>query len=300
MSSDAAVIGKDITFEAADGFPLKGTLFAGTGEGPLALISSAAAVPRGFYSRFATYLVQDRGFRAVLTYDYRGVAASKVPSGWKRPPLMADWAEKDMPAAVDALDALALGHPMVGVGQSFGGQALGLSGRHRRFLRYLMVAVMSGHWRYTDVPLKVFTAMNLIGVPLAMITGRVPGWIGLGETLPGSVFRQWARWGRNPEYFFADLSLDAARRYGEVETPILALGLTDDPWGTPRAQQAILKHYVRAPQQTAWISPASRDTPIGHLGFFRSAHRERLWKPTADWLEVGAGSGFAARETREK
>lgn len=67
---------EEITFEASDGFPLSGQLFHGTGNKPLVLISSATAVPQGFYSAFAMQLIAD-GARAVLTYDYRGVAASR-------------------------------------------------------------------------------------------------------------------------------------------------------------------------------------------------------------------------------
>ncbi|GEO83128.1 MULTISPECIES: alpha/beta hydrolase family protein [Alphaproteobacteria] len=284
MQDRVGVAREDVTFVAKDGFPLAGTLFQGTGRGPLALISSAAAVPRGIYARFAEHLVAERGFRAALTYDYRGVAESRIPRDFKEKPRMADWAERDMPAAIDRLASEAPGHRMVGVGQSFGGQALGLCGRADRFERYLMVAVMSGHWAYTNEPYKVFASMNLIGVPLALLTGRVPGWTGLGQTLPGTVFRQWARWGRSPDYFFADRKMDAARRFAEVRTPILSIGVEDDAWGTPKAQEAILKAYVNAPVERISVSPAITGRPIGHLGFFRPAFRDSLWQPAIDWL----------------
>ena len=285
METKPEIERRDIHFAAADRFPLAGTLFQGTGDGPLALISSAAAVPRGIYARFAEHLVARHGFRAVLTYDYRGVATSRPPVGWKAKPKMLDWAEKDLPAALDRLQAAAPGHRVVGIGQSFGGQALGLCGRANQFDRYLMVAVMSGHWAYTDEPYKVFASMNLVGVPLALLTGRVPGWIGLGQTLPGTVFRQWARWGRSPDYFFADRHMDAARRFAEVKTPILSIGVADDRWGTPRAQEAILKAYTGAPVERRRVSPTDTDgQPIGHLGFFRPTFRDTLWEPAIDWL----------------
>lgn len=284
MSGPRDVEEQDILFEATDGHPLAGTLFVGPGDGPLALISSAAAVPRRFYARFAEHLVARRGFRAALTYDYRGVSGSQPPRDWKTPALMLHWAERDFPAALSRLRAEAPDHPVVGVSQSFGGQALGLGGRHRDFRRYMMVATMTGHWANTAVPLKVFATMNLVGVPIALLSGRLPGWVGLGETLPGTVFRQWARWGRHPEYFFADPALDAQRRFAEVTTPILAIGATDDPWGTPKAQEALLKYYVNAPIERRWITPEQAGGTVGHLGFFRSANRERLWEPAIDWL----------------
>jgi predicted alpha/beta hydrolase len=188
----------DIVFEAADGFPLHGTLIRGTGNGPLALISSAAAVPRGFYARFANHLVSEHGFRAALTYDYRGVAGSQAPKGWGKPLLMRDWAHLDMPAALQTLEGLAASHPVVGIGQSFGGQVLALGGRADRFSRYLMVATMTGYWGNTRTRFRVFGQMNLVGVPLATLLGRVPGRIGLGQTLPGTVFREWATLGTAP------------------------------------------------------------------------------------------------------
>ncbi|KQW28721.1 hypothetical protein ASE36_09495 [Rhizobium sp. Root274] len=275
---------RDFVLTAADGFPIAATLFSGPGEGPLALISSAAAVPRGFYARFAQHLVQDHGFRAALTYDYRGVAQSTPPPGWRRPMLMRDWAHFDMPAALKALDGQAPGHSLVGIGQSFGGQVLALGGCSERFRRYLMVATMTGYWGNTKPRYRVFSQMNLVGVPLALLLGKVPGQIGLGQTLPGTVFREWARWGRHPEYFFADPTMDAPRRFGEVETPILSLGMTDDPWGTPRAQHALMKYYHRAPTEIRWLSPEQAGGPIGHLGFFRAQFRDTLWQAPIEWL----------------
>ena len=283
--SDYQIERAEVEFQAPDGFPLHGTLMRGSGDGPMALISSAAAVPRGFYARFAEHLITVHGFRAALTYDYRGVASSQAPKSWRQPLLMRDWAHLDMPAALERLELEAPEHPIVGVGQSFGGQVLALGGRHERFSRYLMVATMTGYWGNTKPRFRVFSQMNLVGVPLAALLGNVPGRIGLGQTLPGSIFREWARWGRHPEYFFADQSMDAARRFAEVETPILAIGLTDDPWGTPKAQHALLKYYHRAPTEIRWISPAEAGGHVGHLGFFRSAFKDTLWQPAIDWLK---------------
>ncbi|MBP1850970.1 alpha/beta hydrolase family protein [Rhizobium halophytocola] len=285
---DGACLTRPITFAALDDHPLAGTLFTGTGDGPLALISSAAAVAQRFYRRFAEYLVTERSFRAALTYDYRGVAASRTPRDWTQSVMMLDWAEKDFPAALARLEQEAPERPVVGVSQSFGGQALGLGQRHDHFQRYMMVAAMTGHWANLEQPLKIFATMNLVGVPIAMVTGRLPGWVGLGEALPGTVFRQWARWGRRKEYFFADPSLRAEQRFAEVRTPILAIGATDDPWGTPRAEEALLKYYSNAPLERRRFTPQEAGGPIGHLGFFRKEYRDRLWAPAADWLLKGS------------
>ena len=71
-ASSNDVCRREVTFVAADGFALGGTLFEGAGGGPLVLISSATGVPRGYYAAFASALC-NAGARAALTYDYRGL-----------------------------------------------------------------------------------------------------------------------------------------------------------------------------------------------------------------------------------
>jgi predicted alpha/beta hydrolase len=276
---------RDIIFEAEDGFALGGTLFEGSGDRPLALVSSATAVPRGYYAAFAKALCK-AGARAVLTYDYRGLPGSPKPKGWKKRIGMKDWAVLDMPAAAAVLDAVAPGHAMVGVGQSYGGQALGLCGISARFARYGMVATMSGYLRGLD-DRWAGPRMFLIGVPVASLLGSVPRWFGIGEPIPASVFRDWARWCHRPDYFFGDPMVPETAGFAVVTTPILALGLTDDRWGTRRATRSLLQHYASAPVEERWLSPANGGAPIGHLGFFRSRFSATLWPQFIGWLLEG-------------
>jgi predicted alpha/beta hydrolase len=98
----------DITFPAADGYPLGATLFLPRGAKRHAvLINSATAVPRKIYRGFAGYLAR-RGC-AVLTYDYRGTGDSRQKAlvGYNQPKSlvgfkasMSDWATLDVTAAV--------------------------------------------------------------------------------------------------------------------------------------------------------------------------------------------------------
>ncbi|WP_379071500.1 alpha/beta fold hydrolase [Mesorhizobium sp. UC22_110] len=276
---------RDIRFDADDGFPLTGTLFEGDGQQPLVLISSATAVPRGFYAAFATAAVK-AGARGVLIYDYRGTGDSMPSKGWSKRIGMADWGLRDMPAAAKALDAVAPGHPMVGVGQSYGGQALGLSGISNRFTRYGMIAVMSGYHRGLDDK-WAGPRMFLLGVPLSYLFSNMPKWMRLGEPIPATVFRDWARWCSMPDYFFDDPGLRETKRFAEVRTPILSLRMSDDPWGTERAVVSLMKHYDHAPIERRWISPEDAGGPIGHLGFFRSRFATTLWPPFLSWLLNG-------------
>jgi predicted alpha/beta hydrolase len=262
---------RDIAFQASDGFPLHGTMFDGKGTGPAVLISSAAAVPNTFYRHFAHQLL-DCGASTVLTYDYRGVAKSGTPKGWTTRLGMKDWGVLDFPAAIDVLRRAAGDRPLVGIGHSYGGLALGLSNRSSD---YTSLASLSGYYRNTAEPFSVFAKMNFLALPLALSLGRVPKWSGIGEELPGSIFQDWARWCRNPNFLFGDAKTPESKHFQSVRTPLLAVGLTDDPWGTPKANQL-------------WLSPQqSTGGAIGHLGFFRKHHTATLWPPVIDWLLHG-------------
>ncbi|MEX3009487.1 hypothetical protein [Hoeflea sp. TYP-13] len=287
--NDADIDQTDIQFATADRYILAGTLFSTrpgrpVNNGPLVLISSATGAPRGFYSAFARELVA-RGSRAALIYDYRGLPDSPPPFGFKGRISMRDWAHFDMPAAMLRLDEEAPGHPMVGVGQSFGGQALGICGMPERFERYCMIACLSGYWRNTDTPWQNLVMMHMVGLPVTAVLGRTARWMGLGEPFPATVFRDWARWCFHPEYFFDDPKVGARAGYATVRAPILSVGMTDDPWGTPRAIEALMKHYVNADITDRWLSPENAGgQPIGHLGFFRSRFRDTLWPGIVDWI----------------
>jgi predicted alpha/beta hydrolase len=278
-----SVLQRHIAIQTPDGFPLAGTLFEGNGRKPLVLISSATAVPRGLYAAFAKASVE-AGARAALVYDYRGTGGSVRAKGWKKRIGMKDWALLDLPAAAAALDAIAPGHEMVGVGQSYGGQALGLCGISGRFKRYGMVATMSGYLGDLNDP-WAGPRMTLVGVPLSYLFTDMPRWMGLGEPIPASVFRDWARWCRHRDYFFGDPAFAETARYRNVRTPILAFGLTDDIWGTPKAVAALMRRYENAPVEERWISPEhAGGQQIGHLGFFRSRFADVLWPQFISWL----------------
>jgi predicted alpha/beta hydrolase len=297
VRSESAVVAapQTLSITTDDGFPLSATLFHGRGDGPAVLVSSATAVPQGFYAAFAGALVA-AGASAALTYDYRGVGRSVRPPSWRRRIGKKEWALRDFPAALAALRRAAPDRPLVGVGQSFGGQALGISGVADAFDRYGMVATMSGYWRGLDDRMAG-PRMFAVGVPMSLFFADTPRWLGIGEPIPSSVFRDWARWCRMPGYFFDDPTFPETARYADVTTPILALGLTDDVWGTRRAVDALMRRYSNAPVERRWLSPADAGGhAIGHLGFFRSRFAPTLWPEFIGWLLSGKPMRLGEKE----
>ncbi len=67
-----------------------------------------------------------------------------------------NWMFEDFPAALDELERVAGGRPVVGLGHSFGGHTLGLNGTAHRFERYCTMGTLSGYWRHVGTPVSVW------------------------------------------------------------------------------------------------------------------------------------------------
>jgi predicted alpha/beta hydrolase len=287
----------DITFPAVDRYLLGATLFLPRGARRHAvLISSATAVPRKVYRGFAGYLA-GRGC-AVLTYDYRGTGDSRQKSlvgynqvkslvGFKAS--MSDWAALDATAAVAWMRERYKHLPLTYVGHSFGGQALGLLANNAEVSRALLVAAQAGYWKLMASPerYRVYAMLNFVGRPLTRLLGYAPGWGGLGEDLPKGVFEQWVRWVMSERYLFSDTKLGALQNFPKYQGAMRALCFSDDPWATRPAVELLCSGFTAAKPEILNVKPADAGAArIGHLGFFRSEHRDALWRGAAEWLEA--------------
>jgi predicted alpha/beta hydrolase len=281
-----AVQVQDTTIEAVDGYRLAATSFTPAGEPRgVALINSATAVPRRIYRGFAAYLTE-RGL-AALTYDYRGIGGSRPASLRGFSARMRDWASLDATAALAHARRAYPRVPLVAVGHSFGGHAIGLVPNNSEIARALLVASQAGYWRLFASPerYRVYLIMRCIGTPIAKILGYVPGRLGLGVDMPGGVFLEWADWVTRRRYFFDDPTLAELANFPRYRGPLTAIGLADDPWATPEAIAVLLAGFTGTQPEFRLVHPADIGVAkIGHFGFFRPNHRETLWRPAADWL----------------
>lgn len=287
----------DITLPAMDGFSLSATLFLPRGRKRHAVvINSATAVPRKIYRGFAAYLA-GRGC-AVLTYDYRGIGDSRLPSltGYNRPrslvgfdATMSVWAARDVAAAVAWMRGRYKDLPLAYVGHSFGGQALGLLPNNAEISRALFVSAQAAYWKLMPKPerYRIYALMKLLGLPLSRVLGYMPGRLGLGEDVPRGVFEEWTRWVMSPRYLFDDPNLPALGNFPNYTGALRALCFSDDPWAPLPAVELLCSGLISTTPEIVTISPADIGaTKIGHFGFFRPEHRDTLWRGAAEWLEI--------------
>jgi len=274
--------------EAGENWLLSATRFqseASKPNAPVVLISSAAAMPQGFYAAFAEHLVKS-GAHAVITYDYRGIVGS-AGDHTRWPELrMRDWGVLDFPAMAKWCKDQYPARPLVGMGHSYGGQALGLCGCSNLFERYATAATQSGYWRAVDEPYSVWFKTQVVGKTFAKLLGRIPSWAGFGLTLPGTIFNEWAKWVNTPDYFMSDPLLPETRNFKDVTLPFLSIGLTDDKWGTRRAIEEFMANFTEADLRQIWLSPEANKT-IGHFRFFRPENSETCWPVATEFLLEG-------------
>jgi predicted alpha/beta hydrolase len=256
-------------------------------EGParaVAVISSAAGVPRGYYRAFAGWLAQ-RGY-AVLSYDYRGIGGSRRGSARDDPATMRDWAVLDMSAALAAAEArrASAGLPLLLVGHSFGGNAIAFADGVERADALLMVASQLGEPRlYPGVHRAVANTFFRAWLPAVVrVHGHAPGWaLGPGaEALPGGVARQWAGWGLTRGWAYADPEMAPHRGASAVLAPVHLWNLSDDlSYAPPRAVDALAAMYRNAVTERHTLTPQQVGVKrLGHFGAFRREPGARLWQ----------------------
>lgn len=282
----------DEAFECAaeDGYPIRGSIWHG-GEGPVVVIHAATAVRARYYARFARWLA---GLGAtVLTFDYRGIGESKrgslrdLEAGW------IDWGVLDAEAVQSYATRRWPDRPLTAVGHSIGGFALGLSRTSACLERIVMVGAQFAHWRDYAIEhrrgmyLRWHVFMPAVTHLFGYFPGKRLGWL---EDVPRGVVRDWSRMGPRFEesVVSAQDPADLATRHGKTRARLLAIGLTDDPYGTDAAIGRLLAYYSGAERTHLRIAPQDVAAPeIGHFAFFNPRFEHTLWPVASGWLLSG-------------
>lgn len=288
------------TVQAADGFGIGAFawrhLDAERRTPPAVIINPATSVRCHYYFRFAAFLFRE-GFD-VICYDYRGIGESRPATlrgfraGW------IDWGHLDFEAILQHAARAHPGQPVHVVGHSIGGFLIGLAGSSHRIARAFTVGAQFAYWRDYAPALrrrlvaKWHVAMPLLTLLCGYFPGRRLGWL---EDTPKGVVRDWALSRRRLEDTWhgraAARALDRralVQRFAAVTAPMLAVGLTDDEFGTVPAIERALAYFTQSPRLHLRISPQAIGAPaIGHFGFFHSRFEPTLWPLALAWLRSG-------------
>lgn len=266
-----------------DGATLSATLFAAAApQLGTVIVNPATGVQARYYHRYARFLAE-QGFDT-LTYDYRGIGASRPKRLRGSGIVWDDWGMLDFEAAItwartrDPVGFLGV------VGHSIGGFLIGLAASATRVDRILTVGAQYAWWRdyaahrRAALVLRWHVAMPLITAVCGMFPGKSLGWL---EDLPKGVANQWSF--RRP-----DLSPPIAAQLARLRAPILAVAATDDEFATDAALLRTLRYHRNACRLVHRIAPASlgRDR-LGHFSLFHDRHRADFWPATCRWLKDG-------------
>ena len=279
-----------ITLRTADGVVLQARAYEPatshtTDPAHAVLLVSAMGVPQRFYEAFATWLAQQG--MAVLTFDWRGTAASAPPRLRGFAATISDWAEHDLPAAVDTLLARWPQAEHVYLGHSLGGQLFGWLPQPERFARVVTVASGNGHWRLNapGVRRKAPWLWWLLAPVSIALAGYFPGRrLGVVGDLPAGVMWQWRRWCLHPDYLGSEGPALRAR-YAQVRVPMRVVLAEDDELVSPAGVHKLYALYAQAPVQFEPLQAAAFGLRrIGHFGVFQPAASAALWPRVAQWL----------------
>ena len=274
------------TAKAADGHELAVTRFPAEGKAwATLLLAGAMGVRQDFYEPLARFLAES-GIH-VLTFDYRGMGASRDGSlrGFRAD--VTTWAQSDLDAMLREARAMGPGLPAFALGHSLGGQLFGSVPEGARLDAFVTVTAGTGWYRHNDRMAWQVRFFWFVAIPLLTpLFGYFPGKrLRMVGDLPAGVALQWRRWALHPEYLLGEG--EAMRgRFDAVRAPVLGYSFEDDAIITKPAVDQLHGFYRNARVERRHLAPADAGRRrIGHFGYFQPESRDNLWRDTLAWLK---------------
>ena len=246
------------------------------------MVSAAFATAAGFYEAFAEALAR-AGF-AAITYDYRGIGASR-PAGMRGfPATLTDWAVLDMAGVVRWVHDTHRPRRLFMFSHSAGGILAGMAGVSELVDAMVTVGSENTYWWYDHPRVKAAQwTRALLTAPITTLFGYVP-WSRFSDAqdVPAGAARQMASAIRRPGGVLGDPDVPADR-YAAFTAPVLAYSIGDDEWVSERSVDDLAASYPNSARRHVHPAEAGLDR-IGHFGYFRPRCRS-LWDDPIVWLQ---------------
>jgi predicted alpha/beta hydrolase len=286
----------DATLVAADGYSLSGSWFLPNDiceRFPVVVVACGAGIPARYYTQMARFLAS-KGM-PVLTFDYRGIGASRRGSMKDIDAGVEIWAELDLDAALVTAGAGFPRAPLCVVAHSFGGLLIGAAASSPSIERIVFLAPHTGYWGdYRRRWRWLLYATWHVFMPITTkLVGYFPGrTLRLGEDLPGKFALDWAG-RRHPTLIntaeqrrrFGDL----LARFRETRASALALTVTDDAFAPLAAGKRLISLYPNLVVEHESVAPIDlRRRKLGHMAFVRQSSGMYFWERVAAWFLLSA------------
>lgn len=283
-----------ITVTCADGTLLGGHIWRNRADRNrtygTVIINPATGVLATYYHRYAGFLAR-QGFD-VITYDYRGIGASRPTTLRGCRYRWSDWGTLDFDAVMQVARDHAADMPLFVAGHSIGGFLPGFAENARWITRMLTVGAQHAWWRdyaagsKARLVFKWHVVMPLLTALCGYFPGRRLGWL---EDLPAGVANEWSFRRERMELSHPAADRDAIlKRFAAFTAPILAVTVGDDELAPPEAVRRGLSYYSNAPATQVLLTSSRLGVErIGHVGLFHARHADGFWRDTVAWLRDG-------------
>lgn len=247
--------------------------------GKIVIINSATGVKQQIYFAFSKYLAT-QGF-TVITYDYRGIGLSKPSQIKGYTATMRDWGTKDFGAVTNYVKTQFPQHQKFLIGHSVGALIVGMNDDSIFFEKFIFIATQNAYYGHLNFKTKIaaFLGFSVVQPLTTGLLGYFPGhYLGLGESLPSGVSRDWAHLilkKKSTDYLLENAKVNISKTLSQN---VFVLYAEDDDWLTDRGVRSLLEDTYPQLQATYRVIKTSESEvkQIGHVNFFRSYNR-RLW-----------------------
>ncbi len=279
-----------ILIPATDGYQLSAKIYNpsdATKKNKVLIINSATAVDKKLYHHYATFMANN-GY-IVVTYDYRGIAASRPKKLKGFEASFTDWGKKDFTGVLTFVKNEFPHYKVVTLGHSIGGTIIGMTEKNKEISGIINIGAQTAYYKdwAKDQKTKIYLLWHVFFPLVTKLYGYFPGKkLGMLEDIPKGVIDQW-----HNRRKLTDMKTQMENKgiqffYSQYNAKLLTLGVEDDPIGTEKAIQRIHDLFLTTDKEIEIIKLASVPTKkIGHFGFFSRQFKETLWHQTSNWFD---------------